>query len=282
MASESCRTRAFRALPAGIVARGDKPALEYPPTTLVRRRSAIYTARPFKRGSRPLKEFFVKPATAQLSPLARLKCHFFGQVVDFGFVREFWFQNFHQISPHAFRSAQPSPRHLAKWLPRFGIRTVVNLRGDRAPAAVLELESETCRRHGVALEHFKLLSRDMPTPERLAEARALLQTIEYPALFHCTSGADRAGLMSTLYLHWMENVPLERTRQLRFFPYRHIRYAKTGLLDHFFESYLAYNRIHPMDLMSWATTVYDPENLKRQFMSQKFYDVIVNRILRRE
>jgi protein tyrosine/serine phosphatase len=216
------------------------------------------------------------------NPWGRAKAYAWLWIVDYGFLRGLGFDNFHRVSDRAFRSGQPSPGQLARQVRRFGIRTVINLRGYDPASAPLALEEDTCRRLGVRLEHFKMLSRELPTPEKLHQARALLQDIEYPALFHCKSGADRAGLFSTLYLHWIEGVPLNETRQLRLIPYRHFRYAKTGLLDFLFESYERYAREHPVDLLTWVDTAYDRESLRRQFRPLPAVDMLVDRILKRE
>ena len=46
---------------------------------------------------------------------------------------------------------------------------------------------------------FKLHSRGAPTIDQIFLSKKLFE-IEYPALIHCKSGADRTGLMATLYL----------------------------------------------------------------------------------
>lgn len=201
---------------------------------------------------------------------------------DDGWVREFALNNFHRVSPRAYRSGQPSPRHLAKRIPRHGIRTVVNLRGREPDNPMLALEAQVCERLDVRLEHLRMYSRALPTRELLHRAHDLLHRIEYPVLFHCKSGADRAGLMAALYLHWIEGVPVGETRQLRLWPYFHYRYARTGLLDFFLERYLHDSAIRPMGLLEWADTVYDPEALKAEFRSVPWVDALVDRVLRRE
>jgi protein tyrosine phosphatase (PTP) superfamily phosphohydrolase (DUF442 family) len=72
-------------------------------------------------------------------------------------VREYGLNNFHRISPSAYRSGQPSPRHLEKRIPRHGIRTVVNLRGEDPDNPMLALEAEACARLGVRLEHLRTI-----------------------------------------------------------------------------------------------------------------------------
>lgn len=216
------------------------------------------------------------------SPSGRRRAYARALWEDDGWVREFALGNFHRISSRAFRSGQPSPRHLQRRIPRHGIRTVVNLRGEEPGNPMLALEARTCEQLGVHLEHLRTYSRALPTRELLHQAHDLLHRIEYPALFHCKSGADRAGLMATLYLHWIEGVPVEETRQLRLWPYFHYRYARTGLLDHFFESYLRDNAARPMSLLEWVDTVYDREALRAGFRPVPWVDALVDRVLRRE
>lgn len=216
------------------------------------------------------------------SPAARRRLYVRALWEDDGWVREFGLNNFHRISPRAYRSGQPSPRHLNRRVPRHGIRTVVNLRGEEPGNPMLALEADTCARLDVRLEHLRTYSRALPTPELIHSAHDLLQRIEYPALFHCKSGADRAGLMSTLYLHWIEGVPLAQTRQLRLWPYFHYRYARTGLLDFFFERYLEDSASRPMSLLEWVDRVYDRQALKAEFRPVPWVDALVDRVLRRE
>ena len=48
-------------------------------------------------------------------------------------------------------------------------------------------------------------------------AKRLFDEIEYPAMMHCKSGADRAGVMSVLYMHFRQKKPIsEALRQLDF------------------------------------------------------------------
>ena len=74
----------------------------------------------------------------------------------------------------------------------------------------------------------------------LYAARDLFNTIEMPALMHCKSGADRAGLMAALYLLIHRKRPVAEAMQQLSFRYLHVRQAKTGMLDSFFEAYAPY------------------------------------------
>ena len=190
------------------------------------------------------------------------------------------YANRHQIAPGVWRSAQPSPAQIA-YLARSGIRTIVNLRGVR-DCGSYRLQVEACRRHGIRLVNFQLQSRMVPPASVIHEAKKLFQEIEYPALFHCKSGADRAGLMSALLLYMKEGKPLkEAVRQLSL-KYGHFKSSETGILDYLFERYMAENEAEPMTFFEWLETRYDPWEIKRDFKSSGWANLVVNRALQRE
>ena len=62
----------------------------------------------------------------------------------------------------------------------------------------------------------------------------------------------------------------------------HIRQAHTGILDYFFERYLADNARRPMPFFEWVDTVYDPDELKSTFRSKGWANRLVDSVLRRE
>ena len=55
------------------------------------------------------------------------------------------------------------------------------------------LEQEACDRYGVKQVYFVVWSREAPSREQVLGAKALFDELEYPAMMHCKSGADRAG-----------------------------------------------------------------------------------------
>ncbi|HEX9882172.1 MAG TPA: sulfur transferase domain-containing protein [Hyphomicrobium sp.] len=200
-------------------------------------------------------------------------------LVDHGIFRAVY-ANRHKLSNKAWRSAQPAPHHIRRFA-RAGIRTIVNLRGERQCGSYW-LEQEACARHGLKLVNFQIRSRAAPTREELMGAKRLFEVVEYPILMHCKSGADRAGLMSVLYRFLHEGVPLkEATRELSL-KYGHIRQADTGILDYFFERYLSDSAVRPMPFFDWVDTVYDPDELKRSFQSKGWANRLVNSVLQRE
>jgi protein tyrosine/serine phosphatase len=213
------------------------------------------------------------------TPWQRFLAHLELMLVDHGFIRAVY-GNSHRVGPGLYRSAQPSPRRVAAWARR-GIRTVVNLRGARDSGTYL-LEKEACERHGIRLVDFPVSSKGPPAREKLLAAEALFRDIEYPALLHCKSGADRAGLMSALYLAVHEGHPVEQARRQLGLRYGHLPVGRTGILDRFFERYAKDSASQPLDFRTWVVQVYDPEALAREYRSSRLGNLLVDRLLRRE
>lgn len=183
---------------------------------------------------------------------------------DHGFLRE-TFQNLHAISDEMWRSNQPNPRQIAEHVRLRGIKTIINLRGPSTRGYYL-LEQEACAENGVELIDFQVFSRDTPTVEKVLEAKALFDRIEYPALMHCKSGADRAGLMSVLYMVFRMGEPVSTAISQLSKRYLHMREGKTGLLDAFFDTYLAAERATAIGFEDWLTTEYDRIKVKEDFL----------------
>lgn len=205
---------------------------------------------------------------------------------DHGILRLFY-SNTHVIVPgKVWRSFQPSPAALERWK-RLGVKTVVNLRGDK-PSGHYFLERDACERLGLELVVFRVFSRDAPSRETFHAARRLFENIAYPALLHCKSGADRAGLMATLYLFFREGRPLDEAMQQLSPRYGHIRQGKTGVIDHALGQFIAYARHNGRDLASvddffeWVDAIYDPKAAKAEFMSTWWGNLLTENILRRE
>jgi protein tyrosine phosphatase (PTP) superfamily phosphohydrolase (DUF442 family) len=200
-------------------------------------------------------------------------------LVDHGIFRLIY-ANRHRLGPNVWRMAQPTPGDL-RWAAARGVRTVLNLRGERNCGA-FRLETRACAAEGLRLENFIVRSRAAPERQTILEAKALFNRLEYPILMHCKSGADRVGLMSVLYLIFMEGIPVVEAKRQLSWRYGHFSQADTGILDAFFESYVAYNRSIPMPFLEWVANVYDPQELRNSFKAGAFANVWVNAILRRE
>ncbi len=199
--------------------------------------------------------------------------------VDHAIFRVSW-TNFSRVGGQLYRSNNPMQRHIRS-AARMGIRTLVNLRGEN-PSSWYYLEEEACARYGVELVNFPVKSRDAPSKELIHGAAKLFGDITYPALMHCKSGADRAGLMGVLYLLLHEGWPLEEAMGQLGWAHGHVKSSRTGVLDHFFATYAAEARDTGLDFLTWVDQAYDPAAVKASFRPGFFGQTLGDLILRRE
>ncbi|MEN5145202.1 fused DSP-PTPase phosphatase/NAD kinase-like protein [Brevundimonas diminuta] len=214
------------------------------------------------------------------TPFGRFKAHWSYFWADHAFLRTA-FTNAHWLDPDLVRTNQPSPRQLA-WWKRQGIKTIVNLRGER-DEAYYWLEKDACARLGLTLIDAPLDSRDAPGKDRVRRARELFQTMEYPALIHCKSGADRAGMMAVFYRHFHLGEPISAAMSELSKRTLHSREGMTGVLDYTLEKYV--DEIEPtgVSFEDWVESdAYDPKAIREEFKSGWWGRLIVDRLLKRE
>src|SRR5438270_7149991 len=146
--------------------------------------------------------------------------------------------NAHVVIPGAiYRSSQPSGNDL-EWLVRkYGIRTVINLRGGREQQQWYRDECRAANRLGLSVEDFTLSAGHLPPVHEMRRLMEVLDHSEYPVLFHCYRGVDRTGLASALALLLRTDGSLKQGRQALSLRYVHLPWGRTGRLDEFFDLY---------------------------------------------
>jgi protein tyrosine phosphatase (PTP) superfamily phosphohydrolase (DUF442 family) len=200
-------------------------------------------------------------------------------LVDHGIFRLVYL-NKHRLSAEAYRAAQPAPHNIRR-LAGQGVRTIVNLRGERDCGA-FRLEQKACAAAGIEMINFKLLSRACPDKETVKSAAKLLNSIAYPMAMHCKSGADRVGLMSVLYSHLRAGEPMEIAKRQLSWRYGHFSAADTGILDAFFDAYIAFNRTQPTPFLEWVDTHYDPVAVRASFKPSSLVTLLTDKLMGRE
>ncbi|MDO8295050.1 MAG: protein tyrosine phosphatase [Caulobacter sp.] len=191
------------------------------------------------------------------------------------------FSNAHWIGPDMVRAAQPWPFQL-RWWKRDGIRTIINLRGG-FDTGFYVLEREACERLGLKMVDFTITSREVPRRETVLGARDLFASIEYPALMHCKSGADRAGIMSVFYRHFHLGHPIREAVKELGLRTLHVKQGKTGVLDYVFERYLAEAEPKGISFIDWVQSdAYDRAKIKADFRASWWGTLLTDRLLRRE
>jgi protein tyrosine/serine phosphatase len=109
--------------------------------------------------------------------------------------------NFHIVVPgQVYRSSQPSAETIADIQKRYGIRTILNLRGDSGRPQWYEAEVAEARALGITHVDFGMSAAEELTPEKAEMLIKIMRDAPKPILIHCRSGADRTGLAAALYL----------------------------------------------------------------------------------
>lgn len=215
------------------------------------------------------------------SKWGRFRAHLEAWFIDHEILRVIY-RNFYAISPNAYRSNHPSPAFIKQLARKQGIKTIISMRRADKTGQYL-LEKEACDKHGIKLINHAMSSRSLPDVDKILEAKTILENAEYPILIHCKSGADRAGLMSVFYEHFIEHKSIEESLKQLSMKYGHFRWAETGKLDYFFDSFLEFQKTHPdIPFLNWVTEHYDKPALNETFHSAGWANIVVNKILRRE
>ena len=221
-----------------------------------------------------------KPGFDLATPGGRLRTYADYLWNDHAYLR-LGFQNAHWISDELVRTNQPWPHQLAAWKDR-GVKTIVNLRGG-FDASFHALEKDACRRLGLEMVDFTITSREVPSRDRVLGAKRLYETIAYPALIHCKSGADRAGIMSVFYMHFRQGKTIREALDQLHLRYLHVKQGKTGVLDYTFERYLKEGEPAGMSFLEWVENpAYDPVDMKSAFRSTMLGSAITEKLLKRE
>jgi len=195
----------------------------------------------------------------------RFWAHIHFHLMDHAFLRVFW-NNFHQVCDEVYRANQPSPAHLKSYRDK-GIKAVLNLRGFVQQSYAL-FEEDSCKKLGLELISIPLSSSSAPQPEKLLEIIDIMEKIPKPFVLHCKSGADRAGLVSALYLIVIKKLSVAEAKKQLSFKYLHLDFTKTGILDYIFDVFSERSKIEDIDFCEWLQKEYNPDILNSSFKSR--------------
>lgn len=199
--------------------------------------------------------------------------------VDHAVFRLVW-SNFAAVKPGVlYRSNHPTPGRLAEMTRRYGLKTLINLRGQ-AKNGSDALSRDMAQRLGLDFIDMALESRGAPQKDRIERIARIFAEMEKPAVIHCKSGADRAGLAAALFVLLNGGTGAEARRQLSL-RFGHFAQSKTGILDAFLRQYMRDGEGRK-PFLDWVREDYDEEALRREFKARGFASFINDRLLARE
>jgi protein tyrosine/serine phosphatase len=199
--------------------------------------------------------------------------------IDHAVFRLIWSNLAPVIPGKVYRCNHPTPPRLRRMTRRLGLQTLINLRG-KTQSGSDALSREAARALDLDFYDMSFESRGAPHKERILRLHEIYQSMRMPAVMHCKSGADRAGLAAGLMVMFEGGTAAEALRQLSW-RFGHIKQAKCGILDAFF---LLYQREGEgrTSFLDWVRNDYDEAALRRDFHANGLASFINDWVLAHE
>lgn len=171
--------------------------------------------------------------------------------------------NFHTVIPGGvYRSGQPLGEDIHRWTAKYGLKTVVNLRGGESDERV---QGELAAIADLKLDYYDihLSNTKLPSADQLRELARVLETAPRPMLIHCKAGADRTSVGSVMARMALAGDDYQAARSQCSLYYLHVDTDPdhvAGCLD----QYEAYCRDQGVgtggwqEFLAWVTTQYNP------------------------
>ncbi len=200
-------------------------------------------------------------------------------LVDHGVLRLAWTNAGPVLPGRLYRCNHPTPARLSAMVRRWGIRSVLNLRGPTGNGSDA-LSRERAHRLGLDFIDLPMSSGRPPPRERLLALIAALQGLREPAVVHCKSGADRAGFAGAVFLLLEGATVADAMRQLSL-RWGHLARSRAGVLDAVLRAY-AREGEGRVAFAAWARDSYDPDAIAAGFRAGRLGTLLNDRVLQRE
>ena len=121
--------------------------------------------------------------------------------------------NFGKVNDSLYRGAQPDALGIRN-LKKLGIKTILNL---RLTNDVWQAEEAEASANGITYTNVPMKGFGRPTPEQVAKALAIIETLPSPVFVHCQHGCDRTGTIIACYRirhdQWSNKSALQEARK---------------------------------------------------------------------
>ena len=110
-------------------------------------------------------------------------------------------ENFHTVQKGAlYRSAQLSGEALDGYIKKYGIKTIINLRGAHSDQQWWLNEKTVADANHVALFNMPTSAATLTSKKNIAAILNVFDTAPRPILVHCRAGVDRTGEVAALWV----------------------------------------------------------------------------------
>jgi protein tyrosine/serine phosphatase len=115
---------------------------------------------------------------------------------------------FHAVQPgFLYRSAQLKPSRLRKYVQKFGIKTVINLRGVNRKTKWWQDEHAIVKELNVNYFNIPFSARVISDKRNIQKLLYLYKFAPKPILIHCLDGIDRSGEAAALWVLEQQGKP---------------------------------------------------------------------------
>lgn len=146
--------------------------------------------------------------------------------------------NFHAVTEgEAYRSAQMDGAELEERIREYGIKSILNLRGEHPDEEWYAEEREVSEK--LRIEHYDvgLSAMREPAEEEVRRLLAIFRDAPRPILIHCMSGADRTGLVSAMWKAVVDGEPKTEAEKQLSIRFGHVPVGRTSAMDRFFRDW---------------------------------------------
>ena len=142
--------------------------------------------------------------------------------------------NFHEVIPgEYYRAGQLSDGDISKYKTKYGIKSILNLRGENLDEEWYQKEVAEAKAAGVEHLDFRMSAKRELTKEQAIELIEVMKNAPKPMLVHCRAGSDRTGLASAVYVAGIKKLDEE--------------FAESQLSVWYGHFYLVINNVSAMD-----------------------------------
>jgi undecaprenyl-diphosphatase len=131
--------------------------------------------------------------------------------------------NFHVVTKsRIYRSAQLDSSELTRYIKRYHIKSILNLRGSSKDAGWYQQERRIADRFGIAHFDCHLSASEEVFVANLRRIINLIKMAPKPILIHCRAGADRTGLIAATWKLAGEGEPRAKAYEQLSIRYGHV------------------------------------------------------------